>query len=76
MLSLLLPLAIAGLALVFVLMLLNLTVSIGSINGLIFYANIVRANHAVFFPPGDTSFFTVFIAWLNLDLGIETHKIM
>ena len=72
MLSLLLPLAIAGLALVLVLMLLNLTVSIGSINGLIFYANIVRANHAVFFPPGDTSFFTVFIAWLNLDLGIET----
>ena len=72
MLSLLLPLAIAGLVLVFVLMLLNLTVSTGTINGLIFYANIVRANHAVFFPPGDTSFFTVFIAWLNLDLGIET----
>ena len=72
MLSLVLPLAIAGLALVFVLMLLNLTVSKGTMNGLIFYANIVRVNQAIFFPPGDRSFFTIFIAWLNLDLGIET----
>ena len=52
-LLLLLPFAAAGLALVFVLCTLNLTVSTGTINGLIFYANIVRANHAVFFPPGD-----------------------
>ena len=72
MLSLVLPLAIAGLALVFVLMLLNLTVSKGTMNGLIFYANIIRVNQAIFFPPGDRSFFTIFIAWLNLDLGIET----
>jgi len=71
-LLLLIPLAAAGLALVFILMVLNLTVSTGTINGLIFYANIVRANHAVYFPPGDKSIFTVFIAWLNLDLGIET----
>ena len=71
-LLLLLPFAAAGLALVFVLLTLNLTVSTGTINGLIFYANIVRANHAVFFPPGDRSFFSLFIAWLNLDLGVET----
>ena len=71
-LLLLLPFAVAGLALVFVLLTLNLTVSTGTINGLIFYANIVRANHAVFFPPGDRSFFSLFIAWLNLDLGVET----
>ena len=63
--------AAAGLALVFVLLTLNLTVSTGTINGLIFYANIVRANHAVFFPPGDRSFFSLFIAWLNLDFGLE-----
>ena len=69
---LLLPFAIAGLALVFVLLTLNLTVSTGTINGLIFYANIVRANHTVFFPPGDRSIFSLFIAWLNLDLGLET----
>ena len=52
---------------------LNLTVSVGTINGLIFYANIVRANHATFFPPNTTnSFLSWFIAWINLDLGIET----
>ena len=71
-LLLLLPFAAAGLALVFVLLTLNFTVAAGTINGLIFYANIVKANHAVFFPPGDRSFFSLFIAWLNLDLGVET----
>ena len=71
-LALLLPFAVAGLALVFVLLTINFTVSTGTVNGLIFYVNVVRANHAVFFPPGDRSVFSVFIAWLNLDLGIET----
>ena len=63
----------AGVALVIFLMIFNLTVSVGTINGLIFYANIIRASQAVFFPPGiNSSFLSVFIAWLNLDLGIET----
>ena len=65
--------AVVGVGLVLGLMLLNLTVSAGTINGLIFYANILRANHAVFFPhQTSNSFLSVFIAWLNLDLGIET----
>ena len=65
--------ALAGVALVVLLIVLNLTVSVGTINGLIFYANIVRANHATFFPPNTTnSFLSWFIAWINLDLGIET----
>ena len=65
--------ALAGIALVVLLIVLNLTVSVGTINGLIFYANIVRANHATFFPPNTTnSFLSWFIAWINLDLGIET----
>ena len=59
-------------------MLLNFTVSSGTINGLIFYANIVRANHAIFSPHHTSnSFLSIFIAWLNLDLGIEVcfyHK--
>ena len=50
----------------------NLTVSQGTINGLVFYANTVRANQAVFFPPGDTNILTAFTAWLNLNLGIRT----
>ena len=72
--ALIVPLvAIAGVALVVGLIFLNLTVSVGTINGLVFYANIVRANHAVFFPHNlSTSFLSTFIAWLNLDLGIET----
>ena len=66
--------ALAGIVLVFLLTVLNLTVSIGTINGLIFYANIVRANMAVFFPPTHSTAVmipSVFIAWLNLDLGID-----
>ena len=63
----------AGIVLVVFLTLLNLTVSVGTINGLILYANIVRANQAIFFPHGtNNAFFSIFIAWLNLDLGIET----
>ena len=44
----------------------------GSINGLIFYANIIAVNHSVFLPSGQENVLTIFIAWLNLDLGIET----
>ena len=66
----------AGIALVFLLIVCNLTVTEGTINGLIFYANIVQINSAVFFPPKHVhvlnDFLTVFIAWLNLDLGIQT----
>ena len=64
----------AGLLLVGFLMWLNLTVSTGTINGLIFYANIVRANQHIFFPLESraTLVLSMFIAWLNLDLGIET----
>ena len=65
--------ALLGVALVVGLMVLNITVSIGTINGLIFYANIVRANNATFFPyETSNSLFSIFIAWLNLDLGIES----
>ena len=71
-LALLVPFVFAGIALIVILFLLNLTVSIGTINGLIFYVNIVKINEAIFFPPGDNSLFKVFISWVNLDLGIET----
>ena len=78
-LALLLPFALAGLMLVLFLIVCNFTVPMGTINGLIFYANIVRVNHAYFFVTPKTSalnvfqrMLAVFIAWLNLDLGIET----
>ena len=71
-LALILPFALAGVVLVAVLLLLNLSVAVGTVNGLIFYANVVQANRSIFLPLGETNILTVFIAWLNLDLGIET----
>ena len=73
-LALIIPFAAAGFGLVALLMVLNLTVSIGTINGLIFYANIVKISESsgIFFPNGTIPVLSQFIAWLNLDLGIET----
>ena len=60
--------------LVAVIFILWLTVSVGTLNGLLFYANIIQANHQAYFPRVTTrvKFFTIFISWLNFDLGIET----
>jgi len=69
---LLIPLALAGIALVLLLLICKFTVAAGTINGLVFYSNIVTVNRAIFFPPKQTNILTVFIAWLYLDLGIET----
>ena len=71
-LLLIFPIAVVGLLLVVFLFLLNLTVAEGTINGLIFYANVFKINEAIFLPPGDHGFLKVFISWVNLDLGIET----
>ena len=73
-LALIIPFAAAGFGLVALLMVLNLTVSIGTINGLIFYANIVKISEStgIFFPNGPIPGLSQFIALLNLDLGIET----
>ena len=63
--------ALAGIVLVAVLMFLNLSVSVGTINGLLFYANMVKLNEAYIFPNGSVPVVSQFISWLNLDLGIE-----
>ena len=75
--SLLLVFLFAGLVLVFFIKVLDLTVAKGTINGLIFYANIVWANKSILFPRTETlhpaqQILHTFIAWLNLDLGVET----
>ena len=66
----------AGILLVVLIKVSNMTVSQGTINGLIFYANIMWGYQDVFFPRNfDNKWFLVmrtFIAWLNLDFGIET----
>ena len=71
-LSLLLAFALAGVVLVIFLFVCKLTVSVGTLNGLILYTNIVVVNHSTFFPNGDINILTVFIAWMNLDIGIKT----
>ena len=71
-LALLIPFTLAGHILVGVIKLLDLTISQGTLNGLTFYANIVKANEYIFLPQRQTNPLTFFIAWLNLDLGVET----
>ena len=71
-LALLIPFALMGVALVFSLLFCKLTVATGTLSGLIFYANIVRTHRTIFLPVKSTDAFSVFIAWLNLDFGIET----
>ena len=69
---LLIPFALAGIALVAFILLFNMTVATGTIHGLIFYANILTANQSLFLPFVTPNFLTVFISWFNLDLGVET----
>ena len=65
--------AVLGLILVLTMLFINLTVSVGLINGLIFYANILSIsgliNHynCLIHP-----LLSVFISWVNLDFGIKT----
>ena len=61
-----------GVALVFSLLVCKLTVAVGTLSGLVFYTNIVGVNRTIFLPVKSTNAFLVFIAWLNLDFGIET----
>ena len=73
-LALLLFFAAAGFLLVFFISALNLTVTQGMINGLIFYANIVWTYQSIFFAQDQEAlvFLKTFVAWINLDFGIET----
>ena len=63
---------IAGVVLVVLLYCLNLTVTKGTINGIIFYANVISINGS-FFLANDNIYkpLKVFISFANLDLGIE-----
>ena len=69
--ALIIVFALAGVALIAIIYLLHLTVSIGTLNGLFFYANVIQANNQAFFSRDTINFFTVFISLLNLDFGME-----
>ena len=64
------PFVITGVALVVLLIFLNMTVTVGTVNGLLFYVNIIQANKAVFFQSKGSATALV-VSWLNLDVGIE-----
>ena len=63
---------LAGIAVVTILLVLNLIVAVGTLNGIIFYANVVAANSSTFLPFSKPNFITVFISWLNLEIGFDT----
>ena len=68
---------LAGILLVLFITALNLTVTQKVVNELIFYANVIWIYQNIFFPKGlETNsvmvFLKTFIAWINLDFGIET----
>ena len=69
--ALLIVFIVAGLLLIFVLTSINLTVTEGAINGLIFFAGVVHMNKAAFFLPGEINILTVFLSWVNLDFGFH-----
>ena len=61
----------------FVINILNLTITQGMINGLIFYANIAWTSQSILFPLHEFNnaaivFLRTFLAWINLDFGVET----
>ena len=61
----------SGIGLVALILILNLTVAVGTLNAIIFYANIISANRGVLFATSKASFAYVVVSWLNFDLGID-----
>ena len=65
--------AVAGVTLVALLLVCNMTISHGTLNGLIFYANVVSImgltglRNCSIHP-----ILSVFMAWINMDFGVET----
>lgn len=60
--------AVAGASLVALLLTCKLTTSVGDINGLIFYANVISISGLTNFPI--PQILSVFVSWINLDFGI------
>ena len=62
---------VIGVVLVGLILVLDLTVAVGTINGIVFYTNIIAANSSLFLPFSKPNLLTVFIAWLNLSIGFD-----
>ena len=75
-LSLVVPFAIAGFALVIFLFICKVTIAAGTISGLIFYANIIAVNKTLFYPSGETNILTVFLLGLTWTLALTLASLM
>ena len=64
---------VAGLVLVSVLLMLNLTVAVGTLNGIIFYVNVLY-NFIQSLSRSRITFSSVFVSWLNLELGFDLKE--
>ena len=62
---------VSGILLVISILVLNLTVAVGTLNGIIFYANIIGANTSIFFPTANLRFLSILLSWLNLEVGFD-----
>ena len=63
---------VAGIVLVILMLVLNFTVAIGTLNGILFYANIMASNTEAYFPLSSTpNLVFVIVSWLNLDIGFD-----
>lgn len=62
---------ISGIVLVVLILWLNLTVAMGTFNGIVFYANIIVTSNSLFLPFPNLNFFTIFIHFLNTKLGVR-----
>ena len=64
--------SVLGILLIAFLRLCNLTISQGSANPIIFYANIIHVNGTFFFEQRHSNPLTIFVSWFNLDFGFES----
>ena len=62
--------AVSGVILVAALFFLNLTITQGTLYGLIFYANIIQVNTSIFFNQSTLNPLQVIVSFVNLDLGL------
>lgn len=62
---------VAGILLLILLLVLNITVTTGLINGIIFYTNVISTSSGIVFPVESLSFTRIIVAWLNLDIGFD-----
>ena len=63
---------LSGLGLVALLLVLNITVATGTLNAIIFYANMMAANKSAMFSSPKVKIASIYISWLNFDIGFDT----